>query len=220
MAEALIAIVDYGIGNLRSVEKAFAHVGARAVITADPAIIQAAQGIVLPGVGAFGDSMALLRERGLASVLQRLAAADRPLLGICLGMQLLFEQSDEMGSHTGLGLLPGRVRRFAAGLRVPHIGWNQIYALRPSPLLEGVPQDSYAYFVHSHYVDSTAGDVVLATTDYGGPYASVVGRGRLFGLQFHPEKSQDVGLRILRNFADLAGLGRPVRSVSSEESAR
>jgi glutamine amidotransferase len=204
MTEQFIAVVDYGIGNLRSVEKALQHVGAEAVVTADPAVLEAARGIVLPGVGAFGDGMAQLQARGFGPVLARLAAASRPILGICLGMQLLFEESEEMGRHAGLGLLPGRVRRFPSGLRVPHIGWNQVHALRPSPLLEGVPQDCYAYFVHSYYVEPACPEAVLATTDYGLAYASVVGRGNLFGLQFHPEKSQDVGLRMLRNFSVLA----------------
>lgn len=200
MVPATIAIVDYGVGNLRSVEKAFQHVGAQAFVTADPAAVAAAQGVVLPGVGAFGDGMARLRAAGFVPVLERLVACGTPLLGICLGMQFLFEESEEMGRHAGLGFLPGRVLRFPAGLKIPHIGWNQVNSVRPSPLLEGVPQGSYAYFVHSYYVQPAEAGDVLATTEYGVPYASVVGRGSLFGLQFHPEKSQDLGLRMLRNF--------------------
>jgi len=200
----LIAIVDYGIGNLRSVEKAFQHVGATVLVTADPSRLEAAQGVVLPGVGAFGDGMAQLRAAGFVPALEALAAAGKPLLGICLGMQLLFEESEEMGRFTGLGLLPGRVRRFAANLKVPHIGWNQVHAVRSSPLLEGVAQDGYAYFVHSYYVEPAGAGDVAATTDYGGPFVSVVGRGHLFGLQFHPEKSQEVGLQMLRNFVAVA----------------
>lgn len=203
----MIAIVDYGIGNLRSVEKALQHVGACVQVTADPAALEAAQGVVLPGVGAFGDGTAQLRARGFVGPLEAVAAAGKPLLGICLGMQLLFGESEEMGRFAGLGLLPGRVRRFSAGLKVPHIGWNQVHIVRPSPLLEGVAQDSYAYFVHSYYADPAEESTVLATTDYGGAYASIVGRGRLFGLQFHPEKSQEVGLQMLRNFVALAGQG-------------
>jgi glutamine amidotransferase len=196
-----IVVVDYGIGNLRSVEKALERVGVAALVSADPATLESAPGIILPGVGAFGDGMALLRERGLAPALQAAASAGKPILGICLGMQLLFEESEEMGRFAGLGLLPGRVRRFPPSLKVPHIGWNQVHATRPSPLLAGVPQDSYAYFVHSYYVEPAQEGAVAATTDYGGPFASVVGQGCLFGLQFHPEKSQEVGLRMLRNFS-------------------
>ncbi len=203
MRRAGIVVVDYGIGNLRSVEKALQQVGAEVLVSADPADLSAAQGVVLPGVGAFGDGMARLRAAGLVPALEGLVARGVPLLGICLGMQLLFEESEEMGTFAGLGLLPGCVRRFPQGLRVPHIGWNQVHVVRPSPLLAGVPQDTYAYFVHSYCVIPADEETVLATTDYGGPYASVVGRGRVFGLQFHPEKSQEVGLRMLANFTGL-----------------
>ncbi len=205
----MLAIVDYGIGNLRSVQKAFERVGAEVLVTADPAALPPASGIVLPGVGAFGDGMAQLRAAGFVPVLEALAAAGKPILGICLGMQLLFEESEEMGRFAGLGLLPGRVRRFPAGLKVPHIGWNQVRAVRPSPLLQGIPQDSYAYFVHSYCVDPADGTIVLATTDYGALYPSVVGRGSLYGLQFHPEKSQEVGLQMLHNFALISGEAGP-----------
>jgi imidazole glycerol-phosphate synthase subunit HisH len=199
----MIAIIDYGVGNLRSVEKAFQHVGADALVTADPEVVRGAAGVVLPGVGAFGDGIEQLAARGFVPVVKEIAAQGRPLLGICLGMQFLFGESEEMGQYVGLGLLPGRVVRFHGELKVPHIGWNQVCALRPSPLLAGLPAEPYAYFVHSYYVEPADPDDVLATTDYGGPYASVVGRGHIFGLQFHPEKSQEVGLRMLRNFADL-----------------
>ncbi len=197
----MIAIIDYGIGNLRSVEKALQHVRADVRLTADHGAIRAARGVVLPGVGAFGDCMAHLRAGGFVPVVEACVAGGVPLLGICVGLQLLFEESEEMGRFAGLGFLPGRVRRFRGSLKVPHIGWNQVHSLRPSPLLAGLPQDSYAYFVHSYYVDPADESTVVATTDYGGPYASVVGRGQLYGVQFHPEKSQDVGLAILRNFA-------------------
>jgi glutamine amidotransferase len=208
----MIAIVDYGIGNLRSVEKALQRVGAEAGVTSDPAVLDAACGIVLPGVGAFGDGMEHLRARQLIDPVLRQVERQKPLLGICLGMQLLFEESDEMGLHRGLGLLPGRVIRFPEGeLKVPHIGWNQLWQADPGPemaLLEGIPHGAHAYFVHSYYaVPEVPGDV-LARTDYGIEFASVVGRGRIFGAQFHPEKSQDVGLRLLRNFAGMvAGAG-------------
>ncbi len=199
-----LVIVDYGVGNLRSVERAFQRAGAPVQISADPGALAGASGVILPGVGAFGDGMRELQARGLAPVLQDVAAHGIPLLGICLGMQLLFEESDEMGRTAGLGLLRGRVRRFAAGLKVPHIGWNQVHAVRPSPLLAGMAQDSYAYFVHSYVVEPADPSMVLATTDYGGAFASVVSQGKLYGLQFHPEKSQEVGLRMVAAFAALA----------------
>ena len=208
----MIAIVDYGIGNLRSVEKALQRVGAEAWVTADPADLDAARGIVLPGVGAFGDGMAHLQARRLVDPVLRQVERKKPLLGICLGMQLLFEESDEMGLHRGLGLLPGRVVRFPNGeLKVPHIGWNQLWQAGNGPemaLLEGIPHGTHAYFVHSYYVAPEEPGDVLARTDYGIEFAAVVGRGRIFGAQFHPEKSQDVGLRLLRNFAGMvAGAG-------------
>ena len=203
----MIAIVDYGIGNLRSVEKALLRVGAEARVTADPAMLDAARGIVLPGVGAFGDGMARLRARQLVDPVLHQVEKGKPLLGICLGMQLLFKESDEMGLHRGLGLLPGRVVRFPEGeLKVPHIGWNQLWQGSPCPemaLLEGIPRGAHAYFVHSYYAAPGESGDVLAKTDYGFEFASVVGRGRIFGAQFHPEKSQDVGLRLLGNFAGM-----------------
>jgi imidazole glycerol-phosphate synthase subunit HisH len=199
----MIAIVDYGMGNLRSVQKALERVGASAVVTRDPAVLEAARGLVLPGVGAFGDAMVNLRlQRLLAPVLDH-AESGKPLLGICLGMQLLFDQSEEMGHHPGLGLLPGRVVRFPAGdLKVPHVGWNQLRQVQPG-LLDGIPEGGYAYFVHSYYTTPEEPADVLATTHYGLEFASVVGRGRIWGAQFHPEKSQEVGLRLLANFARL-----------------
>ncbi len=205
--ELVIVIVDYGIGNLRSVQKALERVGATAVVTSDPAALDRAQGVVLPGVGAFGDGMDHLRRRGLVEPVLRQAGAGKPLLGICLGMQLLFDESEEMGHQQGLGLFPGRVVRFSEGeLKVPHIGWNQLRLAEPRPemaLLEGIEDGAYAYFVHSYYpVPDEPGDL-LATTEYGIEFASVVGRGAIWGAQFHPEKSQDVGLRLLKNFVRL-----------------
>lgn len=200
----MIAIVDYGVGNLRSVERACLQVGAEARVVANPQELSAVQGIILPGVGAFGDGMARLRAAGWVPALAEWVAAGRPLLGICLGMQLLFAESEEMGQHTGLGFLPGRVRRFGGGVKVPHVGWNQVWPLRAHPLLAGVPSGAYAYFVHSYYVEPADPADILATTDYGEPFASVVARGCILGLQFHPEKSQEVGLRMLANFAGIA----------------
>jgi glutamine amidotransferase len=203
----MIVIVDYGVGNLRSVQKSLERVGAAAVVRSDPAALDGARGIVLPGVGAFGDGMEHLRARGFVEPLLRQVAGGKPLLGICLGMQLLFEGSEEMGSHQGLGLLPGRVVRFPEGdLKVPHIGWNQLEPARHAgPLLDGIAAGAYAYFVHSYYVlPAEAGDV-LATTEYGVEFASVVGRDRVWGAQFHPEKSQEVGLRLLSNWLSITG---------------
>jgi glutamine amidotransferase len=199
----MIALIDYGIGNLRSVEKALAAVGADVRLTTDPAEILAADKVVLPGVGAFGDGMAGLHARGLIDVLKTIVVRETPLLGICLGMQLLFEGSDELGRFAGLGFLPGRVRRFPAGdLKVPQTGWNQLLPVRESILLKELTPGSYAYFNHSYYCDPADKDDVLVRTDYGIRYASVVGRGQLYGVQFHPEKSQAVGLQILRNFVE------------------
>lgn len=197
----MIALIDYGVGNLRSVEKALAATGADVQLTQDPQEILAAQHVVLPGVGAFGDGMAGLVSRGLVQVLQSVVQQGTPLLGICLGMQLLFESSLEHGEHPGLGLLPGRVLRFPEmGQKIPQTGWNQIVVQAESPLLVGLHSGDYAYFNHGYYCAPAIPHDILATTEYGLMYASVVARGSLYGVQFHPEKSQNVGLAILRNF--------------------
>jgi glutamine amidotransferase len=200
----MIAVIDYGAGNLRSVYNALTHLGADVITVDTPAGLDEAEKIVLPGVGAFGAGMKALRKADFEQPLLDAAQAGTPILGICLGMQYLFESSNEMGHHTGLGLLPGRVVKFAEnnGLRIPHIGWNQLDVRQESPLLTGLPEAPYAYFVHSYYVEADDPDDVLATTDYGLNYASVVGRGNVYGIQCHPEKSQDVGLRILKNFVE------------------
>lgn len=203
--ERMIAIVDYGMGNLRSVQKAFEKIGVMARIVPFPRDLEHARGIVLPGVGAFGQAMDNLRAIGWDVALQESVARGKPLLGICLGMQLLFESSEEMGHHEGLGILRGAVKRFDGTLKVPQMGWNQLHiveAKHASPLLRNVPDGSYAFFVHSYYCAPSDESVVLATTDYGIEFASVVGRGNVFGAQFHPEKSQSVGLKMLANFAD------------------
>jgi glutamine amidotransferase len=211
----MIAIVDYGVGNLRSVQKALERVGAAAVVSSEPAVLLEVRGLVLPGVGAFGDGMAHLAARGLVDPIRRHVAAGKPLLGICLGMQLLFDESEEMGRHHGLGFLPGRVVRFPEGaLKVPHVGWNRIHgradlSSAPGRLLAGIPEGAHAYFVHSYYaLPGDPGDL-LAATEYGLQFASVVGRGRTWGAQFHPEKSQEVGLRLLANFAALVADAEP-----------
>lgn len=199
----MIALIDYGIGNLRSVEKAFNAVGAQVELTDDPNIIGEADQIVLPGVGAFGDGMVGLKDRGLVDVIKSTVAKGTPFLGICLGMQLLFETSDELGEHTGLGLLPGSVKRFPElGQKIPQTGWNQISFKRESPLIQSLREGDYAYFNHSHYCQPSSAEDSIAITEYGLPYASIVGRDRLYGVQFHPEKSQSVGLQILRNFVE------------------
>jgi glutamine amidotransferase len=201
----MIAIIDYGAGNLRSVRNALNYLGADVVTAGSPDELAGAEKIVLPGVGAFGAGMAALRERGFEGPLKEAVEAGTPLLGICLGLQYLFESSDEMGQHSGLGLLRGQVTRLPEedGLKIPHIGWNSLTIQRESPLLAGIPDQAYAYFVHSYAVVADDPADVLATTDYGGPFVSVVGRGNVFGIQCHPEKSQGVGLRILKNFLEM-----------------
>jgi glutamine amidotransferase len=197
-----ISIIDAGIGNLRSVQKGFEHVGAAPAITDDPALVADADAVVLPGVGAFGDGMNGLRSRGLDKAIFDAIKRGVPFFGICVGLQLLFEESEEMGSHRGLGVLPGRIVRFQAGLTVPHMGWNQIEQRRSHPLLAGVPDNAFAYFAHSYHVVTEDPSIVAATTDYGGPFPSVVARDNVWAIQFHPEKSQQVGLRLLENFVE------------------
>jgi imidazole glycerol-phosphate synthase subunit HisH len=193
------------MGNLRSVQKAFERVGATAIITTDPEVIETASAAVLPGVGAFGDAMANLHATGLTSAIHRIIDKGRPFLGICLGQQLLFESSEEMGQYAGLGVFKGRVVRFPnTEFKVPHVGWNEIHIQKASPILNGVADGSFAYFVHSFLTIPDDPTTILAKTDYGFDFASVIGHGHVFGIQFHPEKSQVIGLRILQNFAALA----------------
>lgn len=200
----MIAVIDYGMGNLRSVQKAFEHLGFAAAVVSDPSQAETASHVVLPGDAAFGDAMRKLRERGWVEVIAGVVAQGKPFLGICAGLQLMFTESEEMGRHQGLALLPGRVRRFPATERVPQIGWNQIAIARPCALLEGVPDGSFFYFVHSYYVEAEVEQDTAATTEYGLEYTSVAARGRLYGVQFHPEKSQRAGLQLLANFARLS----------------
>ena len=196
-----VGIIDYGVGNLRSVEKAFAAVGCDAVVSADEKVLRTAERLVLPGVGAFAACMKALTERGFDQLVCERVAQGTPLLGVCVGMQLLFEESEEFARTRGLGLLRGRVRRFSDELVVPQVGWNQIRQRRAHPLLDGIADGAFFYFVHSYYCEPDEGDVILGETDYGVAYASVVARANLSGVQFHPEKSQAAGLRLLANFA-------------------
>jgi len=201
----MIAIIDYGMGNLRSVQKGFEKVGHEAVVTRDPAEVAAAEKVVLPGVGAFEDAMAELKRQKLIDPVLQAIEADKPFLGICLGLQLLFEKSYEHGTHEGLGVLGGEVVRFELpkDYSVPHMGWNQVSIPRRAPILEGIDEGTYFYFVHSYYVAPSDPEVIATQTDYGLPFCSMIWRDNLYATQFHPEKSQTDGLRLLRNFAEL-----------------
>ncbi len=198
-------IVDYGMANLRSVQKAFDKVGHTANISGDPNQVAEADKVVLPGVGAFRDAIARLRETGLVAPLVEHVRAGKPFLGICLGLELLFTTSYEDGEYAGLDLFPGEVVRFPdqPGLKVPHMGWNQLHFRRPAPLFRDLPEDSAVYFVHCYYVVPRDRSIVAAETDYPTPFTSVIWQDNVFATQFHPEKSQRIGLTMLRNFAAL-----------------
>lgn len=209
MSTPSVAIVAYGMGNVRSVGKALERCGAAPSLTADVAEIQAADAVLLPGVGAFGDAMKGLRERGLLEVAKarasEAAAGGRPFLGVCLGMQVLVDEGEEDPGVQGLGVIPGRAPRIVApGLKIPHMGWNELRVLRPSPLLDALEPHSYVYFVHSFHVVPQDPADVAAVADHGGPLAAVLSRGNLFATQFHPEKSQHAGMRLLENFVKAA----------------
>jgi imidazole glycerol-phosphate synthase subunit HisH len=199
----MIAIVDYQMGNLRSVQKGFEKVGAEAHITSDPDELWAAERVVLPGVGAFRDAIAELKRRDLVSPLRDIIAAGKPFLGICLGLQLLFDVSYEDGEYAGLGILAGDVVRFTGetGLKVPHMGWNQARIIRRAPVLKNISEGAHFYFVHSYYVRPAEKSLVAIETDYERPFCAMVWRGNLFATQFHPEKSQAAGLELLRSFS-------------------
>jgi glutamine amidotransferase len=199
-----IAIIDYGVGNLYSVEKAFVRLGADVVVTSDPAAILGAARVVLPGVGAFGDCMRNLNEYGLVDVVRTVAAQGTPLLGICVGLQILFAGSEEDPGVDGLGVFAGMVRRIVApGLKVPHMGWNSLTLAGASPLFAGLPANPYVYFVHSYHAVPDDPALVTAWTEYGGRVTAAVGRGNVHAVQFHPEKSGDAGLKILANFKEI-----------------
>ncbi|MDD2558188.1 MAG: imidazole glycerol phosphate synthase subunit HisH [Desulfuromonas sp.] len=206
----MITIEDYGMGNLHSVHKAFEHLGYSAEVTADARKIERAQRLVLPGVGAFGDCIANLQQGGFIEAIHAHIDSGRPFLGICLGLQVLFDTSTEFGTHTGLGVIPGTVQRFPAemqeqgeALKIPHMGWNQLEVQRECPLLRGVEDGSYVYFVHSYRAIPAEPAVVLTTTTYGIPFCSAIWHENVMATQFHPEKSQAVGLKILKNFGEL-----------------
>ncbi len=200
----MIAVINYGLGNLHSVQKAVAFVGGDPQVTDDPQTILSAEKIILPGVGAFADGMAGLEARGLTGVVKEAALRSVPLLGICLGMQLLFDESEEKGTHAGLGLVPGRVLFFRQKeVKVPQIGWNQVTLTKESTLTQDIQDGAYFYFNHGYYCCPQDEADVLLTTDYGLRYASAVQRGNIYGVQFHPEKSQKCGLQMLRNFVEM-----------------
>jgi glutamine amidotransferase len=201
----MLAIIDYQMGNLRSVQKGFEKMGHAAAITADPAVIAQADKLVLPGVGAFADAIAELRRRDLVEPIRDAIAGGKPFLGICLGLQMLFDVGYEDGEHEGLGILPGEVRRFDVPpeYKVPHMGWNRVHLKRRPPIFAGIEDDSHFYFVHSYYVAPKDDAVISGVASYPNPFCAMVWRDNLFATQFHPEKSQAVGLQVLKNFAEL-----------------
>lgn len=201
----MIAIIDYDAGNLKSVEKALSSLGEDTVITRDPAVIKAADKAILPGVGSFGDAMQNLKDFGLVEVIREYAASGKPFLGICLGLQLLFEHSEESPGAEGLGILKGDILRIppCEGLKIPHMGWNSLKIKEGSRLFQGIPQDTYVYFVHSYYLKAADENIVAASTEYSTFIHASVESGNVFACQFHPEKSSAAGLQILKNFAAL-----------------
>ncbi|MBR1860959.1 MAG: imidazole glycerol phosphate synthase subunit HisH [Lachnospiraceae bacterium] len=205
----MIAIIDYDAGNIKSVEKAIKYIGEDVVLTRDREKILGADGVILPGVGAFGDAMEKLNSYGLSDVLRQVAESKKPFLGICLGQQLLFEESEESPGVKGLGILKGRIVRLPSdkGLKIPHIGWNDLKYPHKGRLFEGVPEGSYVYFVHSYYLEVSDPSIVTATSEYGATIQASVECGNVFATQFHPEKSSDIGLKMLRNFVSVVKAG-------------
>ena len=201
----MIAIIDYGAGNLQSVKKAFDFIGAESVITNDPKVILSADKILLPGVGSFGDAMDSMHKNGLVETVKECALSGKPFLGICLGLQLLFEESEESPGVKGLGIFKGKIKKFSSdmGLKIPHIGWNSLEIKQKDTLFKDIPENSYVYFVHSYYLHAEDETDIATVTNYGIDFHSAVGKNNVFATQFHPEKSGDVGLQILRNFASM-----------------
>jgi glutamine amidotransferase len=215
----MIGIIDYDRGNLHSVSKALERLNYKARVLTQPTELPEARALILPGVGAFADAMAALGERGWLTPLREYAAAGRPFLGICLGMQVLFEVGEEHGEHAGLGILPGRVVHFPAGRKTPHMGWNSLHLRQDIPLFTGIPQDSFFYFVHSYHVVPAHPEDIAATCSYGLEFAAAVCRGNVWGTQFHPEKSSPWGLRLLDNFGKYATVGNAHNSNSNPKQA-
>lgn len=201
----MIAIIDYGAGNLQSVKKAFDFIGAESVITNDPEVILSADKILLPGVGSFGDAMDSMEKNGLVETVKECALSGKPFLGICLGLQLLFEESEESPGVKGLGIFKGKIKKFSSdmGLKIPHIGWNSLEIKQNDTLFKDIPENAYVYFVHSYYLHAEEENDIATVTNYGIDFHSAVGKNNIFATQFHPEKSGDVGLQILRNFASM-----------------
>jgi len=201
----MLAIIDYQMGNLRSVQKAFERVGHAATITSDPAVLASASKVILPGVGAFADAITELKRRDLIAPIRSAIESGKPFLGICLGLQLLFDRSFEDGEHQGLGILPGEVRKFDIPneYKVPHMGWNEVAYRRRPPIFDGIDDQSHFYFVHSYYVAPADEGVIAGEASYPDPFCAMIWQDNLFATQFHPEKSQAAGLRVLRNFAEL-----------------
>jgi glutamine amidotransferase len=204
----MIAIIDYGAGNLRSVSNAITRLGYPAVITSRPEDILNAQAVIFPGVGAGGDTMASLKKLGLTEIIQRLVAENRPLFGICIGLQVLFTGTEEGGWHECLNIVPGKVKRLPPGLKIPHMGWNQVKQKFSHPLFEGIADGSEFYFVHSYFGEPEDRSVIAAETNYGINFCSAIARGRMVATQFHPERSGDLGLRIYENFLRFAGVDK------------
>lgn len=201
----MIAIIDYGAGNLQSVKKALDFIGAESVITDNPEVINACDKIILPGVGSFGDAMNSMTEKGLVETVKQNALSGKPFLGVCLGLQLLFEESEESPGVKGLGIFKGKIKKFPSdmGLKIPHIGWNSLSIKQNDTIFKGIPENSYVYFVHSYYLHAEDEKDVATVTNYGINFHSAVGKDNIFATQFHPEKSGDVGLQILKNFASM-----------------
>ncbi|HEY81826.1 MAG TPA: imidazole glycerol phosphate synthase subunit HisH [Dehalococcoidia bacterium] len=204
----MIAIVDYGAGNLRSVANAIAKLGYQPLVTASSGELAQAQAVILPGVGAAGDTMESLRRLGLVDVVNQFIADDRPFFGVCIGLQVLFSGTEEGGWHECLGVIPGRVKRLPSGLKIPHMGWNQVKQRLSHPIFEGIPDGANFYFVHSYYGEPEDSSLIAGETEYGLPFASVMVKGNLVATQFHPEKSGEFGLRLYQNFIKLAGISR------------
>ena len=206
MTSPTIAIVDYQAGNLRSVQKGLERFGAKAIVTSEPEIIRAARGLVFPGQGASDPSMCALRDRALIDPIRDFIASGKPFMGVCLGLQLLLDSSDE-GVEPGLGVIPGRVRHLPGGLKVPHMGWNEVQFMAKHPVLNGVPSGTHFYFVHSYYADPANESVIAGTTNYGVEFCSVAAKDNWIAFQFHPEKSGAIGLKLYENFVSLVGEG-------------